>query len=353
MTAKERLFATLAHKPVDRVPVMPYIGNWAAKLAGYKLGEYHTSGKNMADAQLKAWKMHGLDIVNPQSDNYYIAEGFGVKTRIVEDSTPAVIERPIKSLDDVSKLQVPDPCRDGRMPVFLEATERLADAVGDKVVVRCPGTGPFSLAGHLMGVAEFIEELCMAEMSEDDEAREKLHALLDICTDAQIAFCTECVKRGAGIIINGDSLASLNMTSPDIYRNYCFKYEKKFFDAMNLLKKDYQFATLLHVCGNNNLVAEDMMLTGPDIIEVDYACDIEYYKTLSTKHNVCILGNMNPAGSLMSGTPEDVYRDARALLETAAQDNFFMLGSGCELAVSSPLENVQALLKAADDFSKR
>lgn len=353
MTSKERFFAVLEHKPVDRLPVIPFIGNWAAHLAGYKLGEYHTSGKNMADAQLKAWRIHGLDEVNPQSDNYYIADAMGVKIRIQEDDTPAVVSRPLKSLDDVPMLHVPDPYTEGRMPVYLEAVERLAKEVGDEVVVRCPGTGPFSLAGHLLGVEEFIVQLCLAEMDEDDETRAKLHALMDVCTRSLIAFCTACVKKGASLVMNGDSLASINMTSPDIYRKYCFKYEKMFFDAMNELKKDYKFATMLHVCGNNTLVADDMMKTGPDIIEIDYACDLAKYKELSTKNNVCLLGYLNPAGNILFGTPKDVYDEAMQTLEIAAQDDFFMLGSGCEIAVRAPLENVQAIKTAAEDFAKR
>lgn len=353
MTPKERVFAMLAHKPVDRVPVMPFICNWAAHVAGYKLGEYHTNGKIMAEAQLKAWKLHGLDLVNPDSDNYYIAEGLGVKTQIMEDSTPTVIDRPVKELDDVKYLQIPDPYKDGRMPVILEAIERLADAVGDQVIVRSPGTGPFSLAGHLYGVGRLIESICFAEADEDEEAKENLHRMLDICTDTLIEFSTACVKKGATIVINGDSLASINITSPSVYREYCYRYEKKYFDAMKRLQKDHEFAALLHVCGKNDLVAADMMQTGPDIIEVDYACDMDLYKELSTRSGVCILGNLNPAGTLMTGSPEEVYRESMALLEQNAKDGFFMLGSGCELAVSSPLENVRAMLRAAEDFAAK
>lgn len=332
---------------------MPYGGNWVAYQAGCKLGEYHTDGKKMADAHLKGLALHGLDVVTPQSDNYYIAEAVGVETKILEDATPAVLRRPLRDLDDVTKLHVPDPYTEGRMPIYLDAVERLVDAMGDKVVVRCPGTGSFSLAGHLLGVENFITEISMAEMEEDEEAREKIHQLMEICTQSLIAFATACVKKGADIVMSGDSLASLNMTSPTIYRTYCAPYEKKFFDAMNALKKDYRIATVLHVCGKNDLVADDMMKTGCDIIEVDYACDLALYKKLSTKNNVCILGNLNPAGNMFRGTPESVYEEATSALNIAAQDDFFMLGSGCEVAVRAPLENVRVMLSAAEDFAAR
>jgi len=353
MTGKERFFSVLERKPVDRVPVMPYLSNWAAHLAGCKLNEYHTSGKKMAEASLKALRIHGFDLVNPQSDGNYIAEAMGVETKFMEDALPAVLSRPVKTLDDVTKLHVPDPYTEGRMPVYLEAIERLVDAVGDEVVVRAPGTGQFSLAGHLFGIENLIREICIAEAEDDDEAREKIHALLEICAQALIAFDTACIKKGASLILDGDSLASLNVLSPSIYRKYCYPYEKKVFTALNELKKDYKFATMLHCCGKNNLIADEMMQTGCDIIEFDYLCDLELYKKLSLKNHVCLMGNLNPAGQVFIGTPQGVYDEATAVLNVAAQDNFFMLGTGCEVAVDAPLENMKAMLAAAEDFAAR
>ena len=352
MNGKERFFQTLSHGKADRIPVMPYIGNWGAKLAGCPLGEYHTNGKKMAAAHLQAYERHGLDLVNPQSDNYYIAEGLGVQVEIQEDATPVVVKVPLTSLRDVEKLRVPDSYTDGRMPVYLEAIQLLHDQVGSEAVVRAPGTGSFSLAGHLMGVDRFIMEIATAEAEEDESAQQYIFDLMEICTESLIAFATATVKCGASLVMSGDSLASINMISPAIYRKYAYPYEVKFFRAMKELQKSYPFAALLHVCGNNNPVAADMMSTGCDILEVDYACDLRHYKELSTEKNVCIMGNLNPAGNLMRGTPEAVYREATDALRTAGGDGFFILGSGCEVAVSTPLENIRAMVRASEDFAR-
>lgn len=352
MTSKERLFRMLAHEPVDRIPVIPFIGNWGAKVAGYNLGEYHTDGKKMAQAHIRAHELHGLDAVNPQSDNYYIAQGFGLEAKIMKDETPVVVRRPLDSLDDVYKLKLPNPQTDGRMPVYLEAIQILNDTIGKDVIIRSPGTGPFSMAGHLLGTEDLITEIAVAEVDEDEEAMAKIHHLMEISTQALIDFATASVKCGATMVMDGDSLSSINMISPTIFRKYALPYQVKYFEAMAALKKDYQFVTFLHVCGDNTFVAKDMMQSKCDLIEVDYACDLAKYKEISNETGVCLIGNLNPAGALLSGTPEEVYQDAMNAMNIAAQDRFFVLGSGCEVAVSTPLENVKAMVAAATDFCK-
>ena len=101
------------------------------------------------------------------------------------------------------------------------------------------------------------------------------------------------------------------------------------------------------------MMARDMMSTGCDCIEVDHACDLKYYKEISRETNTCMIGNLNPAGKLLLGTPEEVYAESMNVLHTAGEDNFFILGSGCELAVATPLENVKAMKRAVEDFAKR
>ena len=95
-----------------------------------------------------------------------------------------------------------------------------------------------------------------------------------------------------------------------------------------------------------------MMSTGHDCIEVDQACNLTEYKKLSSETGTLMLGNLSPSGPLMSGTPEDVYRVSKESLEIAAKDGLFVLGSGCEVAISTPLENIKAMVSAAEDFAK-
>lgn len=119
----------------------------------------------MVKAQMAAQKIHGLELVVAQSDNYHIAQAFGCEIEQPYNETPHLKKTAISSLEELDKLPRPiDPYTGGRMPVYLEAVRRLKDHFGDSVIVRGPGTGPFSLAGHTMGTENFLMDLAEAEM---------------------------------------------------------------------------------------------------------------------------------------------------------------------------------------------
>jgi uroporphyrinogen decarboxylase len=345
MNSYERFFAVMRGEETDCFPVTPYNGNFAIALAGMEISECYTSGKALAEAQIRAWEKIRQDVVVAQSDQYYIPEAFGLKTRYRKGALPEVLETPLKSLDDVGSLKPIDPYRDGRCSVYIEAVGLLAAHFKNEVPVRAPGAGAFVLAGHLLGIDRFITEIAAAEAEEDEKTVERIFALLEIAYDAHYRYCEACVKAGAAIVQCADSLASLNMISPKIYGKYAFPYERRFFERINALKKDYDFYTLLHICGNNTLIAEKLMATGCDILEVDYQIDLAYYKKLAGSR-VCLMGNLNPAGALLRGTPREVEAEAAAALEKAGNRGRFFLGSGCEVAAHTPVENLLALIRA-------
>ena len=59
--------------------------------------------------------------------DYYLAEGFGIEVEHCEDSTPTLKIPVVHELEDIDTMRVPDPRKDGRMPVYLEAISRLAE----------------------------------------------------------------------------------------------------------------------------------------------------------------------------------------------------------------------------------
>ena len=214
MTSLDRIRCAARRESVDRVPVAPYMGNHGARAAGVPVGEYCRSGRLMAEAQYRAWQIYGQDAVVAQSDNYYIAEGFGSGVEHYPDSTPTLKTPAISGLDGIRALRVPEPHKDGRMPVYLEAISRLAELTRGDVAVRAPGTGPFSLASHLMGTERFLLEVALAEREPGGPAERALKRLMELTTEALIAFAKACLEAGAHLVQAGDSLASLDMISP-------------------------------------------------------------------------------------------------------------------------------------------
>jgi uroporphyrinogen decarboxylase len=281
-----------------------------------------------------------------QSDNYYIAEGFGVQVDHYEDSTPTLRTPAVTELEDIGKLRVPDPQKDGRMPVYLEAIRLLAKATRGAVAVRAPGTGPFSLASHVLGTESFLIELAMADREPGGPGEQLLKQCLELTTDALIAFAKACLEAGAHLVQAGDSLASLDMISPATYHKWAWPYERRFFQTINPLAEGSSAATILHICGNMTSALELMADTGAQILELDHKVSLKSAKA-RVGNRVCLMGNLDPVEVLWRGTTELVTQTATQAIADAASGGGFILGSGCEVPVAAPQENIQAMIQAA------
>ncbi len=352
MTSRERFLAAARGKRPDRVPAAPYNGNFGAALAGTPISIYNTSADRMAEAQIKTWEALGHDVVVAQSDNYYIAEGFGCVINQPFDTTPNLVRPAVETLDEIGRLRVPDPYRDGRMHVYLDAIHKLRDHFGDAVALRGPGTGPFSLASYLAGGTEyFLMEIATAEAEEDADRRKRLLDLMELSSDALIAFLAALLEAGSDTAQAGDSLASLSMISPAIYEKYVYPFECKVFSAIGPKARAKGAVTILHICGDTRKILPLMAETGADILEIDAKVDMAEAKRL-TGGKVALMGNLEPTTVLFQGTPDLVRREAGACMKgCGALEGGFILGSGCEVVPKSPVENLKAMVDAARNFA--
>ena len=182
-------------------------------------------------AQLRLHELVGQDVICVGSDNYYIAEGFGCETTRSDEELPSLVTPPLDSIEDVNRLEVPDPRTDGRMPLMLEAIAMLRQAVGNEIAIRSPGTGPFALASYFVGTQQWLLDIAMAEagLDEGKEAADSPRAQPH--NRALIEFGKACFDAGADLIHCGDSLASCNVISPRTYERYAWPYEKQVFSA--------------------------------------------------------------------------------------------------------------------------
>jgi MtaA/CmuA family methyltransferase len=295
----------------------------------------------MAGGQLALYEQLGQDIIFVGCDNYYIAEGFGCVTELPSDETPHLVTPPLERIGDVGDLVVPDPLTAGRMPVMLEATRLVRQAVGDEVAIRTPGTGPFALASYFIGTQEFLIEIGMAKACMPESEPEAIHRALDLAADALIAFGKASVDAGSDLLHCGDSLASCDVISPADYEEWAFPYQCKVLRAW----KEYGARTLLHICGDSSKVLDLYAQTGADIIEVDHKVDLALARSI-VGDRACVIGNVDPVTVLLQGTPEQVTAASEACLE-AGRGGGYILGSGCVVPRITPLENVRAMVEAA------
>ena len=351
MTPRERFLAAARREAPGVVPAAPYAGNFGAAVAGVPISQYNTDAEKMAAAQIRSWELVGHDVVVAQSDQYYIAEGYGCVIEQPYDGTPHLVKPAVPDLDHIDDLKVPDPYRDGRMHVYLDAVHALRSHFGNEVAVRGPGTGPFSVASYLSGGTQrFLMDIAQAEADEDLATQRKLLRLMEIATEGLIEFLKAVLHAGSDVAQCGDSLASLDMISPAIYEKYVFPFESRVFDAISPLAHEKGAVTVLHICGDTRKILPLMARTGVDVLEIDTPVPMSEAKVL-TGGRTALMGNIDPTSVLLQGTPDLVRRTAEECLRsTDALEGGVILGSGCEVAPWTPVENLKALVETARAF---
>ena len=67
-----------------------------------------------------------------------------------------------------------------------------------------------------------------------------------------------------------------------------------------------------------------------------------------TRRPMAWIGNVDHTRVMLGAKPEQVYREARACIDSARSARF-VLSTGCEIPFKAPLENIRALARAARD----
>ncbi|MGE5137928.1 MAG: uroporphyrinogen decarboxylase family protein [Rudaea sp.] len=341
----DRLKRTLARQPVDRLPVGPYLANWNAQYTGMPFSTYCSEGRAMADALLSGWEQVGHDIIFPDADNYYLAEGFGCQSQLYADNFPTLARPALEDPQQVFALDVPDPHRDGRMPVYLEATRLVARQVGDGAVIRVPGTGPFAVASYFIGVQEFLTEVACIERGIDTTNEAAIERMLDLATEAVIRFGLAQIESGAHILQCGDSLASGSMISPATFRRFVLPHHRRIFKVW----KEAGAITALHVCGDNSRMLDLFAETGADIVAIDSKVELGFAKS-QIGDRVTLIGNLDPVHVMLEGSELQVQAAAEDCIAAAAHDGGYILGTGCEVPPGTPLENLRTLVRVAHEY---
>ncbi len=353
MNSLKRVQKAINHQLPDVVPVGPFNASYACRLAKLNMIDYVTKGNKLAEAVYNYWEAIQPDIVDITADTFYIAQAFGTEVFFYDNELPEFRRGILDKFSDIVKIKgIPNPYKDGRMPVYLEAMEILSKKLGGEVALRGTGTGPFSLVAFLMtnGMNDFINKIIDIEVGEAAEGEEQaLFDLLDIAATATIDFIIAQIKIGSNIAYFGDSLASINVISPKIYRKYAYPYEKKIVETIKPFCEKYGAYTLMHICGNNTAILGDIVDTGVDIFEVDSAVSLDYCKK-NYGDRICFIGNLNPYEVLGVDDLERVKTESQKCINAAAYGGGFILGSGCVITPNTPVANLKMMVDTARNY---
>ena len=332
MQPRERMFSVFEGRPVDRLPAQPICMTFAARTAGVDYNSYCTDYRVLVDAQIRTAEIYDLDVVTLCSDPCREAADCGAPVVRFPDQPPA--HNPenafLKEKKDLLSLKQPDPLGGGCMHDRVNGVALLREKVGGDLPILGWIEGPIAEASDLRGINEIMLDLV------DDPAF--VRDLFAFVVEMELNFARAQIEAGADIIGIGDAAASL--IGPELYRSLVFPYEQQMVDGLH----EMGCPVRLHICGNATHILEDMGRLGVEMVDIDSPTDIGAARERMGP-DVAILGNIDPVGFLLDGTPDQIF-EGLAECHRLVGDRF-IVGPGCEVPPMSPPENIRAVVDYA------
>ncbi len=341
MTGYERILTTLQGGVADRTPMMLHNFMSAASEKGYSMGEFRNSPKRIARSFIDYARKYDLDGIVIDIDTCIESCAIGVPTDFPDDaparnhgSIAGGIDACIDAMEPETVLQ------DSRANIIAEATHLIKQEVNQELFVRGNADqGPFSLSMLAFGMTEFMMALL------DDSMKEKIHILLQRALDVHLAYHKFLDQAGADMTSLGDSPCGPDLISVDMYREFALPYHKKLASTLNEAK----ILNLCHICGNQDLIINDLANVGFTAIEADYKTNIVRAEE-AVKGKSVFFGPIDPSGVFFFGTPEQIQKETQRVLEIFKGKNL-VIGAGCALPSGVPESHIRAFTDTVKSYT--
>jgi [methyl-Co(III) methanol-specific corrinoid protein]:coenzyme M methyltransferase len=276
-----------------------------------------------------------LEVIRIPFDVTVIGEALGCQIDSgTKARTPSVITHPFEDEPENFEIST-DLLERGRIPVVMEAISILKNDPGLQVPLVAGIEGPADLASYLCGIKSFLKWT----VKKPEIARN----IIEKCIDACITCANAYLFSGADAVVIADSLSSPEMMGPDAFRQIVKP-------ALIRFNKSIRGYSILHICGETDSIMTDILECGFSAISIEENVkDLKYMIDSAHNNNTAIIGNISTADTLYRKTPEDVRKDAFQCLDA----NIDILAPGCGMAPETPVENIQAMVKARDDYVKK
>jgi uroporphyrinogen decarboxylase len=109
--------------------------------------------------------------------------------------------------------------------------------------------------------------------------------------------------------------------------------------------------TIYHASEHNLAHIQAQAATGVDALSVGPGVDIALVK-YAVGDRICIVGNLDPIGVLLEGTPEQVCAETRRVMMAGKQNGGYIFNSGEMVPRMTPEENIRAMVETAREFGQ-
>lgn len=332
LTSLEIVEQVMQNEEPPRSPVIPLVGLYSSLCSGYSVNDLLRDGNLQAKSQLAALQCFKYDGVFTCMDLTVEAEALGASITFPQADFPYVSGHPVESPGAVFDLEMSS-INDARLLTYIDATKQLVNRVGRSHLVSTYVIGPFTLAGHLIGVESLLEHAI-----EDPELTKKV---VNYCQEVLESLVEAYITAGAHNVVILEPTASSSIISPKFFGEYSAPDLSK---MVSRIQKGGTRATI-HICGNTLPILHAMCNTKADALSIDSAVDLKEAKEV-VRGRATLIGNVDTT-LILTASKEKVHEAAEDCLKKAGREGGFILSTGCDMPLETPNYNVHALVNAA------
>ncbi|MCR4962392.1 MAG: hypothetical protein K6B40_00770 [Firmicutes bacterium] len=347
MTSRERVFATMNFQPVDRPAVFPLEGSaWICKKHGLSYDDMFKLPDHGAQLLVEGFNDMKSDVIFVGGSVWMAwAHAFGSPVDATAVGAPIIAETafrdPANDIPEMSDDEIRAKLLDSYYVQCALNQIKATKAIAGDVPLMSGHDGPLTACGVLVGMENIMAALGKREPW--------LPKLMDFAVRCLAIYADLMVEAGTDILNCCDPVSSGDMISLPMFKKIVVPALLQY--AEKKVHKDVP--VLVHICGKAGARAELIRDFGAKFFSVDSMVDLDEM-LVKCDHKMVMVGNINPAGVMLQGTAQDVYDETMRILEKGKANGGGVIPcTGCELPADSPLENIQAMAKAAEDFAAK
>ncbi len=334
MTGKELVFKTYRHEETPRPPWVPFAGIHAGIFKNYTATEMLKDSDKLLASCLEVHKYYMPDGQPVAFDLQLEAEVLGCELMWANDNPPSVKTHPLADTDEIPTFFVEKD--KGRIPVVMDASRKLVEAVGDTTAIYGLFCGPFTLASHLRGTKLF------RAMRKNPQY---VHDLIRYCTENALRMIDYYVEAGVHVIAPVDPVVS--QIAPESFQEFLHEAYTQIFDYI----RGKGCFSALFVCGDARKVLDVMCKTGPDAVSIDENIPMPIAKEITDRYNISIGGNIPLTTTMLFGNQQDNMKYVVDMIDSVNKKNL-VVSPGCDMPYATPKENAIAVAELLQDVDK-
>jgi uroporphyrinogen-III decarboxylase len=372
MTGRQRIEATIALGPVDRVPVLPLAEVFAAKHSGFTMADVVRDPEISREAMARNFDEYGgWDAIavpsvpiNDLGYAFFGAAGRLPGYQLGENELWQMDEREVMQVEDYDFIRdhgwnayitkvyptlsypVPPDRFMARLAEIAAAEDRNIRYWQDRGVAVYMGIGP-GVGFDMISLTRSVKK----SMTDIYRRPDAVVAAIEAMTAEQVpqaiaSFKATREKTG------GDPMAMMiasvrpTFLAPKYFEKFFWPYFKATVEQI----VDAGLLITLHFDGDWTPYLEYFLElpTGKLVLQFDGLTDIFKAKEVLQGH-LCLMGDV-PASLLSLGSPDEVTAYCRKLIDVVGKDGGFILSSGCTVPVDAKPENLRAMIETGKSY---